>query len=91
LTFKIPNDRAGVIFATVKSPRTIWHDLRRNRCNQTARAHGVHEYDIQDLLGHSKPGVTTVYARAHTPALEAAVKKLIEPIDQVVEFERKAG
>jgi hypothetical protein len=27
----------------------------------------------------------------HTPALEAAVKKLIEPIDQVVEFERKAG
>ena len=28
------------------------------------RAHGVHEYGIQDLLGHSKPGVTKVYARA---------------------------
>jgi len=50
-----------------------------------------YEYYIHDLLGHSKAGVTTVYARATHGALEAAVEKLIEPIGQVVEFERKAG
>lgn len=38
-----------------------------------------------------KPRVMTVYARATHAALEAAVEKLIEPIGQVVEFERKAG
>jgi integrase len=59
------------------------HDLRRTFATRL-RAHGVHEYDIQDLLGHSKPGVTTVYARATHGALEAAVEKLIEPIGQVV-------
>ena len=69
---------------------TARHDLRRTFATRL-RAHGVHEYDIQDLLGHSKPGVTTVYARATHAALEAAVQKLIEPIGQVVEFERKAG
>ena len=37
---------------------------------------------VKDLLGHSKPGVTTVYARATHTALEAA-EKLIEPIGQV--------
>jgi integrase len=63
----------------------IWHDLRRTFATRL-RAHGVHEYDIQDLLGHSKPGVTTVYARATHAALEAAGENLIEPIAQLVQF-----
>jgi integrase len=82
--------RAGVPFGETTPGGIIWQDLRRTFATRL-RAHGVHEYDIQDLLGHSKPGVTTVYARATPSALEAAVGKLVEPIGQVVEFERKAG
>ncbi|HET6853335.1 MAG TPA: hypothetical protein VFH46_13610 [Pyrinomonadaceae bacterium] len=41
--------------------------------------------------GGSVEGVTTVYARATHGALEAAVENLIEPISQVIAFERKAG
>jgi integrase len=55
------------------------------------RANGVHEYDISDLLGHSRPGATQVYARATRTGLEQAVEKLTEPWDQVIEFERRAG
>jgi integrase len=55
------------------------------------RANGVHEYDISDLLGHSRPGVTTVYARATRVVLDQAVEKLTEPWGQVIEFERRAG
>ncbi len=43
---------------------------------------GFTNNDIEDLSGPSKPGVTTVYARATHAALEAAVEKLIEPIAQ---------
>jgi len=60
---------------------TIWHDLRRTFATRL-RAHGVHEYDIQDRLGHSKPGVTKVYARATQSVLEAAVEKQTQPIGQ---------
>ena len=82
--------RAGVLFGETIPGGIIWHDLRRTFATRL-RARGVHEYDIQDLLGHSKPGVTTVYARATHATLEAAVEKLIEPVGQVVEFERKVG
>ncbi len=83
-------DRAGVTFGAVRPGGIIWHDLRRTFATRL-RAHGVHEYDIQDLLGHSKPGVTKVYARATQSVLEAAVEKLTKPFGQVVEFGRKAG
>lgn len=43
------------------------------------------------LLGHSRSGVTKVYARATRVVLEQAVEKLMEPWGQVVEFERRAG
>jgi len=66
------------------------HDLRRTFATRL-RANGVHEYDISDLLGHSMPGVTTVYARATRVVLEQAVEKLTEPWGQVIEFERRAG
>lgn len=83
-------DLAGVSFGAVKPGGTIWHDLRRTFATRL-RAHGVHEYDIQDLLGHSKPGVTKVYARSTQSVLEAAVEKLTKPVGQVVEFGRKTG
>ena len=88
--FETACKRAGIPFGETTPGGIIWHDLRRTFATRL-RARGVHEYDIQDLLGHSKPGVTTVYARATHGALEVAVEKLIEPIGQVVEFERKAG
>lgn len=71
--------RAGIPFGETMAGGIIWHDLRRTFATRL-RAHGVHECDIQALLGHSKPGVTIVYARATHAALEAAVEKLIEPI-----------
>ena len=40
-----------------RSRRIIWHDLRRPFATRL-RANGVHEYDISDFLGHSRPGVT---------------------------------
>ena len=43
-----------------------------NLITPSSRRNGVHDYDIQDLLAHSKPRVTTVYARATYAALEAA-------------------
>jgi len=58
-----------------------WHDLRRTFATRL-RANGVHEYDISDLLGHSRPGVTTVYARATRVVLEQAVENLREPWGQ---------
>jgi site-specific recombinase XerD len=68
----------------------IWYDLRRTFATRL-RANGVHEYDISDLLGHSRPGVTRVYARATRVVLEQAVEKLTEPGGQIIEFERRAG
>ena len=82
--------RAGVTFGAVRPGGIIWHDLRRTFATRL-RAHGVHEYDIQDLLGHSKPGVTKVYARATLSVLEAAVEKITKPVGQIVEFGRRAG
>jgi integrase len=82
--------RADIAFGETVSGGIIWHDLRRTFATRL-RANGVHEYDISDLLGHSKPGVTTVYARATRVVLEQAVEKLTEPWGQVIEFERRAG
>lgn len=82
--------RAEIAFGETVPGGIIWHDLRRTFATRL-RANGVHEYDISDLLGHSKPGVTTVYARATRVVLEQAVEKLIEPWGQVIEFERRAG
>jgi integrase len=72
------------------SPAVLNTDLRRTFATRL-RANGVHEYDIQDLLGHAKPGVTKVYARATIATLEAAVAKLTQPWGEVIEFERKAS
>ena len=73
----------------------LWRDkARRNHPARSAtrlRANGVHEYDIQDLLGHAKPEVTRVYARATLTVLEDAVDKLTEPWGEVIKFERKAS
>ena len=82
--------RAEIPFGETVSGGIIWHDLRRTFATRL-RANGVHEYDIGDLLGHSRPGVTQVYARATRAVLEQAVEKLTEPWGQVVEFERRAG
>jgi hypothetical protein len=48
-------------------------------------------YSSQDLLGHAKPGVTKVYARATLTVLEGAVDKLTEPWGEAIKFERKAS
>ena len=53
--FETACQRAGIPFGETTPGGIIWHDLRR-----TFATRGAHEYDIQDLLGHSKPGVTTV-------------------------------
>jgi len=82
--------RAKIAFGETVPGGIIWHDLRRTFATRL-RANGVHEYDISDLLGHSRPGVTTVYARATRVVLEQAVEKLTEPWGQVIEFERRAG
>jgi len=82
--------RAEIVFGGVNPGGIIWHDLRRTFATRL-RAHGVHEYDIQDLLGHSQPGVTKVYARATVSNLEEAVEKLTQPFGQVLEFERRVG
>ena len=82
--------RAEIAFGETVPGGIIWHDLRRTFATRL-RANGVHEYDISDLLGHSRPGVTRVYARATRVVLEQAVEKLTEPWGQVVEFERRAG
>ena len=42
-------------------------------------------------MGHAKPGVTKVYARATLTVLEEAVAKLTEPWGEVLRFERKAS
>ena len=82
--------RAEIAFGETVPGGIIWHDLRRTFATRL-RANGVHEYDISDLLGHSKPGVTTVYARATRVVLEQAVEKLTEPWGQLIEFERRTG
>ena len=82
--------RAEIAFGETVPGGIIWHDLRRTFATRL-RANGVHEYDISDLLGHSRPGVTQVYARATRTVLEQAVEKLTEPWGQVIEFERRAG
>jgi integrase len=82
--------RAQIAFGETVPGGIIWHDLRRTFATRL-RANGVHEYDISDLLGPSRPGVTTVYARATRVVLEQAVEKLTEPWGQVIEFERRAG
>ena len=82
--------RAEIAFGETVPGGIIWHDLRRTFATRL-RANGVHEYDISDLLGHSRPGVTQVYARATRTVLEQAVEKLTQPWGQVIEFERRAG
>jgi integrase len=82
--------RAGIVYGETNRGGIIWHDLRRTFATRL-RANGVHDYDIQDLLGHAKPGITKVYARATLTTLEAAVAKLTEPWGEVIEFERKAS
>ncbi len=82
--------RAEIVYGETKPGGIIWHDLRRTFATRL-RANGVHEYDIQDLLGHAKPGVTKVYARATLAVLEDAVNKLTEPWGEVIKFERKAS
>ena len=82
--------RAEIAFGETVPGGIIWHDLRRTFATRL-RANGVHEYDISDLLGHSRPGVTQVYARATRTVLEQAVEKLTEPWGQVIEFERRVG
>jgi integrase len=82
--------RAEIAFGETVPGGIIWHDLRRTFATRL-RANGVHEYDISDLLGHSRAGVTRVYARATRTVLEQAVEKLTEPWGQVIEFERRAG
>lgn len=82
--------RAEIAFGETVPGGIIWHDLRRTFATRL-RANGVHEYDISDLLGHSRPGVTKVYARATRVVLEQAVEQLTEPWGQVIEFERRAG
>lgn len=74
--------RAEVVYGETKPGGIIWHDLRRTFATRL-RVNGVHEYDIQDLLGHAKPGVTKVYARATLTVLQDAVDKLTEPWGEV--------
>jgi len=68
----------------------IWHDLRRTFATRL-RALGIHEYDIKDLMGHTIPGVTSVYARHMPDVLENAVERLAETKGKVVKFERRVG
>ncbi len=82
--------RAEIAFGETVPGGIIWHDLRRTFATRL-RANGVHEYDISDLLGHSRPGVTKVYARSTQKVLEQAVEMLTKPWGQLVEFERRAG
>ena len=51
----------------------IWHDLRRTFASGL-RANGVYEYHISDLLGHSRVGLTKIYARATRVVLAQAVE-----------------
>jgi len=53
--FETTCKRGGIPFGETTPGGIIWHDLRRTFATRW-RARGVHEYDIQDLLGHSKPG-----------------------------------
>jgi len=78
------------VVTSVEISRATKHDSRRTFATRL-RANGVHEYDISDLPGHSRPGVTRVYASATRTVLEQAVEKLTEPWGQVIEFERRVG
>jgi len=89
-SFEVACTKAGIVYGETKAGGIIWHDLRRTFATRL-RANGVHEYDIQDLLGHAKPGVTKVYARATLAVLEDAVAKLTQPWGEVLRFERKAS
>lgn len=82
--------RAEIAFGETVPGGIIWHDLRCTFATRL-RANGVHEYEISDLLGHSRASVSRVYARATRVVLEQAVEKLTEPWGQLVEFERRAG
>ena len=82
--------RAEIVYGEAKAGGIVWHDLRRTFATRL-RANGVHEYDIQDLLGHAKPGVTKVYARATLTVLEGAVNKLTEPWGELIKFARKTS
>lgn len=68
----------------------IWHDLRRTFASGL-RANGVYEYDISDLLGHSRVGLTKIHARATRVVLAQAVEIDEPPWGQVIELERRAG
>ena len=69
----------GGIIGTILDERLLRDSERMEFTNTTFR-----------ISWPFKPRVTTVYARATHAALEAAVKRLIEPIAQWVEFERRA-
>jgi len=77
--------RAEIVYGETKPGGIIWHDRRRTFATRL-RANGVYEYDIQDLLGHAKPGVTKVYAPATLTVLKGAVDKLTEPNNKRVKI-----
>ena len=82
--------RAEIVVGETVPGGIIWHDLRRTFATRL-RANGVHEYDISGLLGHSRPGLTQVYARATRTVLEQAVEKLTEPWGQGNRIRKKSG
>lgn len=81
--------RAKIVHGLTNSGGIIWHDLRRTFATRLRDAQ-VHPYDIMDLLGHTIPGVTSIYARSTPSALEDAVNRLMRPRAEVLQFERKA-
>ena len=88
--FEAACEISKIPFGEKVSGGIIWHDLRRTFATRL-RALGVHEYDIKDLMGHTIPGVTSVYARLTPEVLENAVEKLAETKGKVVKFERRVG
>ena len=84
--------RAEIAYCETKAGGIIWHDLRRTFATRR-RANGVHEYDIQDLLGHAKLGVTKVYARATLTVLEGRSRqthKAVGRSDRLVSYQHVA-
>jgi integrase len=82
--------RAEIAFVETVPGGIIWHDLRRTFATRL-RANGVHEYDISDLMGHSRPGATRVYARATRVVLEQAVEKFDDTLGAGSGIRKKSG
>ena len=56
------------------------------------RAHGVHEWDIRDLLGHASVRMTSVYTHQTPVNLFKAVNTLKPTkLGKVVRFQKKKG